>query len=296
MWTCGMWSQAAGPVATVRAPAPVPTLSLTLTLLSAQWVPPWSSLQVWGSQRDHQPSSGAGILPSLGCTIWGPPWALGLPWVWGTLPGHWGSPWVWGTFPGHWGSPWKRPRVRAVAILLFQRGGAAGGWSSPRVRVPPRALSLCVSPCGTGTQHPAWAPRSSVLGSLRASLSQGDMDRLVLQVVRGGFLEEVAAEPLRRKGCLPQRGRRPPSSWNSLTSWGWAWCCHLTAHRSSFQRRTWHPVVASSVVSVPDQSAQPQHWGAAWRPQRGTERAQVKSKRGCLRLRGSRCGGGRASS
>ena len=157
-----------------------------------------------------------------GILAWEIPWTGELgglhPWVWGTLPGHWGSPWVWGTFPGHWGSPWKRPRVRAVAILLFQRGGAAGGWSSPRVRVPPRALSLCVSPCGTGTQHPAWAPRSSVLGSLRASLSQGDMDRLVLQVVRGGFLEEVAAEPLRRKGCLPQRGRRPPSSWNSLTS------------------------------------------------------------------------------
>ena len=54
-------------------------------------------------------------------------------------------------------------------------------------------------------------PRPSALGSLRASLSQGDMDRLALQVVRGGFLEEVAAEPLRRKGCSPTEGMGGPS-------------------------------------------------------------------------------------
>ena len=84
-----------------------------------------------------------------------------------------------------------------------QEAGEAG-------RAGPARAPPSVSAPAMQAQCPARAP-VPLLGSLRASLSQGDADRLVLRAVRGGFLEEVAAEPLRRKGCSPTEGMGSPS-------------------------------------------------------------------------------------
>ena len=88
--------------------------------------------------------------PFLG--IWAPPW------VWETLPGHWGSPWVWETLPGHWGSSLEETQGMCCGRPPDSKGRSCQRLEHHQGRGPAQGPSLRASPCGAGTEHPAWAP------------------------------------------------------------------------------------------------------------------------------------------
>lgn len=145
LWTCGTWSQAAGPAATVRAPAPV--LTLTLTLPSAQRVPPglhFKSEILRGiiSTALEQASCPGLVVPS------------------GALPGHSGSPWVWGTLSGHWGSSLGKTQGTCCGCPLVWKGRSCRRLEQLQGQGPAQGPSLCVSPCHAGTVS-CTGPRSS---------------------------------------------------------------------------------------------------------------------------------------